>query len=81
VAAGAASRTLARALASLSAADRNTLLLVAWAGLTYAEVAEALDVPVGTVRSRLNRARTRVRSFLEAELGGTLDESKENTHG
>ena len=43
------------------------LLLVAWADLTYEEVAEALDIPVGTVRSRLNRARRKVRSALGAD--------------
>jgi RNA polymerase sigma-70 factor (ECF subfamily) len=63
------SRALAAALAALSADDRHTLLLVAWADLTYAEVAEALDIPVGTVRSRLNRARTRLR----VALGGPPD--------
>jgi DNA-directed RNA polymerase specialized sigma24 family protein len=41
------------------------LLLLAWAELEYAEVAEALGIPVGTVRSRLNRARGRVRELLE----------------
>ncbi|MBO1335292.1 RNA polymerase sigma factor [Streptomyces sp. VRA16 Mangrove soil] len=55
---------LADALASLSAADRHVLLLVAWADLTYQEVAEALGIPVGTVRSRLNRARRKVRAAL-----------------
>ncbi|MFC7844566.1 RNA polymerase sigma factor [Streptomyces sp. NPDC057382] len=55
---------LADALAGLSAADRHVLLLVAWADLTYQEVAEALDIPVGTVRSRLNRARRKVRAAL-----------------
>ena len=47
---------LVTALADLSDGDRDVLLLVAHAGLTYAEVAQALDLPVGTVRSRLNRA-------------------------
>ncbi|MGW0968013.1 RNA polymerase sigma factor [Streptomyces sp. NPDC002516] len=57
---------LADALAALSAADRHVLLLVAWADLTYQEVAEALGIPVGTVRSRLNRARRKVRAALDA---------------
>jgi RNA polymerase sigma factor (sigma-70 family) len=52
-------------LADLSAGERDVLLLVAWAELEYAEVAEALGIPVGTVRSRLNRARGRVRELLE----------------
>lgn len=49
------------------------LLLVAWADLTYTEVAEALGIPVGTVRSRLNRARRKVRSALGADPAFTLD--------
>jgi RNA polymerase sigma-70 factor (ECF subfamily) len=56
---------LAAALAELSGADRDALLLVAWAGFSYEEVALALDVPIGTVRSRIHRARTRVRAHLE----------------
>ncbi|ELS52323.1 RNA polymerase sigma factor [Streptomyces viridochromogenes] len=63
----AAQGPLADALASLSAGDRHVLLLVAWADLTYQEVAEALDLPVGTVRSRLNRARRKVRTALGAD--------------
>jgi RNA polymerase sigma-70 factor (ECF subfamily) len=55
---------LARALEQLSETDRDTLLLVAWADLTYEETARALDVPVGTVRSRLHRARAAVRAAL-----------------
>lgn len=58
---------LAHALAALSAGDRHVLLLVAWAELTYQEVAEALGIPVGTVRSRLNRARRKVRTALGAD--------------
>jgi len=58
---------LAGALAALPAGDRHVLLLVAWAELTYQEVAEALGIPVGTVRSRLNRARRKVRTALGAD--------------
>ena len=58
---------LAHALGSLTAADRDTLLLYAWGGLDYREIARALDVPIGTVRSRIHRARARVQSFLAHE--------------
>ncbi len=51
---------LARRIAALSARDRETLLLYAWGDLTYEEIADALGVPVGTVRSRLNRVRRRL---------------------
>ncbi|TLS40608.1 sigma-70 family RNA polymerase sigma factor [Streptomyces montanus] len=69
----AAQGPLAGALAALPAGDRHVLLLVAWADLTYVEVAEALDIPVGTVRSRLNRARRKVRSALGADPAFTID--------
>src|SRR5579875_2772787 len=52
------------ALATLPAGDRDVLLLVAWEQLSYEEVSLALAIPVGTVRSRLNRARTKVRQVL-----------------
>ncbi|TYB50873.1 RNA polymerase sigma factor [Nonomuraea sp. PA05] len=55
---------LAAALAALPAADREVLLLVAWAGMSYDDVARALDIPIGTVRSRLHRARARTRRAL-----------------
>ncbi|GAA4558140.1 RNA polymerase sigma factor [Planotetraspora kaengkrachanensis] len=64
VTARAARPLLARALAGLAPKDRNVLLLVAWSDLSYEEVAQALGVPIGTVRSRLNRARRKVRSVL-----------------
>ena len=54
-------RRLTKALRKLSAADRDTLMLYAWADLNYASIAEAMQVPVGTVRSRLNRARRHLR--------------------
>lgn len=64
VAASAQRRALAASLARLHPADRDTLLLVVWGGLSYAETAHALAVPVGTVRSRLNRARRKLRAAL-----------------
>ncbi|TMR33664.1 RNA polymerase sigma factor [Nonomuraea zeae] len=64
VAADGARRRLAKALAGLSQKHRDTLLLVTWTELTYEEAAVALGVPVGTVRSRMNRARSRLRRVL-----------------
>lgn len=58
--ASAAVRALAPRIAALAARDRDTLLLYAWADLTYDEIALALGVPVGTVRSRLNRVRRKL---------------------
>jgi DNA-directed RNA polymerase specialized sigma24 family protein len=49
-----------RAVARLPRRQREVLLLAAWADLSYAEIAQALDLPVGTVRSRLARARSRL---------------------
>jgi RNA polymerase sigma factor (sigma-70 family) len=56
---------LAAALRGVAAADRDALLLHAWAELTYTEIAQATGVPVGTVRSRIHRARTTLRTHLE----------------
>ena len=55
---------LARALAQLADRDRDALLLVSLADLSYEEVAAALGIPAGTVGSRLNRARRTVRAAL-----------------
>jgi len=66
VSAGAESRRLAAALAGLPAGHRNALLLVAWGDLSYEQAAAALGVPVGTVRSRISRARARLRQALGA---------------
>jgi RNA polymerase sigma factor (sigma-70 family) len=55
---------LGAALAALQAGDRDVLLLIAWEQLTYQEVSRALAIPVGTVRSRLHRARAKVRQAL-----------------
>ena len=64
IAAEMAKRTLSQALAGLSSRDRNTLLLYALEGLSYEEVASILGVPVGTVGSRLARARDRIREAI-----------------
>jgi RNA polymerase sigma factor (sigma-70 family) len=55
---------LADALADIAGADRDVLLLVAWAQLSLEEAAEALGIPAGTARSRLHRARTKTRAAL-----------------
>jgi RNA polymerase sigma-70 factor (ECF subfamily) len=54
------------ALAALRTPEREVLALCVFAGLDYAEAAEALDVPVGTVRSRLSRARSRLDRLVAA---------------
>ena len=58
---------LAAALADLPIGDRDVLLLFAWADLSYDEIATTLSVPVGTVRSRLHRARHQLRDALTHE--------------
>jgi RNA polymerase sigma factor (sigma-70 family) len=58
-------RRAADAIEALPSGEREALLLFAWEDLSYQSLAEALEVPVGTVRSRLNRARARLRELLE----------------
>jgi len=70
---------LAAALAELAAADRDVVILIAWEQLTYEEAARALGIPVGTVRSRLNRARGRLRRALaETDSAETFEEILSN---
>ncbi len=56
---------VAGVLADLSADDRDILLLYAWAELPYDAIAEAVGLPVGTVKSRINRARAKLRHRLD----------------
>ena len=60
-------RDIERALAMLVDEQRTALLLVVLEGLTYREVAEIQGVPIGTVMSRLARARTQIKSYLDGE--------------
>ena len=58
-------------------AHRDTLLLMAWGDLSYEQVATALGVPVGTVRSRLSRARSKLRRALgEADPSAWQEETR-----
>jgi RNA polymerase sigma-70 factor (ECF subfamily) len=60
---------VAAALAALRPQEREVLLLLAWADLSYEEIAQATSLPLGTVRSRLSRARRKLRTELD-NFGG-----------
>ncbi|MET8699555.1 RNA polymerase sigma factor [Kitasatospora sp. NPDC004723] len=62
------------ALERLRPADREVFALCVWEGLDHAAVAEALGRPVGTIRSRLSRARARLRELTERELATSRSE-------
>jgi RNA polymerase sigma-70 factor, ECF subfamily len=66
--ADARARAVRGALAQLPPASRAVLVLREYEGLSYAEIASALDIPPGTVMSRLNYARSRLRVLL-TEMG------------
>jgi RNA polymerase sigma-70 factor (ECF subfamily) len=66
---GTSGRDLDRALHLLSVEQRQVVLLVGLEGLSYAETAEVLDIPVGTVMSRLARGRDRLRNLMDYEGG------------
>jgi RNA polymerase sigma-70 factor (ECF subfamily) len=63
-------RDLARAMGALPDDQRETVLLVAVEGLAYQDAAEIMSVPIGTVRSRLSRARSRLRQLMYGEAEG-----------
>jgi RNA polymerase sigma factor (sigma-70 family) len=72
---------LAAALDGMSTRDRELLLLIAWAELTYDEAAQATGLTVGAVRSRLYRIRKEVRTAVPAHLLGTGSDQEENGNG
>jgi RNA polymerase sigma factor (sigma-70 family) len=59
-------QVVAEAFAALPEPERDVLVLHIWEGLSYDDVAAALTIPIGTVRSRLNRVRRRLRELDDA---------------
>ncbi|SHE75220.1 RNA polymerase sigma factor [Streptoalloteichus hindustanus] len=66
-------RQLAGALGQMAQGDRDVLLLTSWAEMDSTEVAAALGIPVGTVRSRLHRVRRWLRAGARGRGGRTED--------
>ena len=66
---GASGHDLDSALQRLSGEQRRVVLLVGLEGLSYAETAEVLQIPVGTVMSRLARGRERLRGLMDYQGG------------
>lgn len=67
-------QTTLSAMRRLTRVEQETVALCVWAGLSYADAAVAMGVPLGTVRSRLSRARARLAS-VEDELIASPDNS------
>lgn len=67
-----------RALSRLSEEQRQVFVLAETRGLKYAEIGDVLGVPVGTVKSRMHAATTRLRELLEAEGLGNEDENEDD---
>jgi RNA polymerase sigma-70 factor (ECF subfamily) len=70
-------RDIADALAKLDPAWRDVLLLHAWGELSYEEIADALAIPLGTVRSRLARARASLQGELETTPAAQLPRTQQ----
>ncbi|MET9248857.1 RNA polymerase sigma factor [Nonomuraea sp. NPDC003709] len=68
---------LAMALASLNGGERNVLLLLALGGLSYDEIAQALGISIGTVGSRLSRARAKIHARIDGALIDSALKGKE----
>lgn len=61
-------RRVRRAVRALPEASRSVLVLREYEGLSYREIADVLDIPIGTVMSRLNYGRNRLRQMLAADM-------------
>jgi RNA polymerase sigma-70 factor (ECF subfamily) len=72
---------LGNALARLARGDRDVLLLHTFAHMDYQGIATALGIPLGTVRSRLSRARRKLRAVLSGHVHPTPQRERENSHG
>jgi RNA polymerase sigma-70 factor (ECF subfamily) len=66
-------RAVQTALRRLRRPEREVLSLCVWSGLDYQQTAEALDVPVGTVRSRLSRARAKLAKLTDEEAAKDME--------
>ena len=69
------------ALARLSDSDRELLALAAWSGLDQRQIADALGVPIGTVKSRLSRARDRLRTLTEPAVPAPFPALSKTSNG
>lgn len=75
------SALLQQALDRLLPADREALVLFAVEELTYSEIAAVMDTPIGTVRSRISRARSQLRAHLEQATTSTIEHEGATNHG
>ena len=73
------SADVAEALAALSPGEREVLLLFAWVDLSYEDISRALAIPIGTVRSRLGRARAHAAAALAPQIDHA--QLEETVHG
>ncbi|MFB9787510.1 RNA polymerase sigma factor [Microbacterium testaceum] len=69
-------RKLGKALARLPSGDRDALLLHTFADLDYLGISRALSIPIGTVRSRLNRARRKLQQAIDPARGREMEEHR-----
>jgi RNA polymerase sigma-70 factor (ECF subfamily) len=74
-------RAVRSAIAGLGRGEQEVLALCVWSGLDYAAAARALGVPVGTVRSRLSRARARLAKLAAADQAGAYAAGLEREPG
>ena len=67
--------SVSAALLELTQEERNLILLLTWADLTYEQLGDALDLPVGTIRSRVSRVRSKLRDRLTPVDAGVAQRS------